>query len=84
MNAAKHSGVAAAEVELLNYVDRIELCISDTAAGFSPESAKRTSGLGLICMQERLRLVGGQLSVQSEPSKGTRIRVRIPRRSSDD
>ncbi len=80
-NVAKHSGVTEAEVELLGHEDRIELCISDSGVGFSPESAKRASGLGLISMQERLRLVGGQLSVQSEPSHGTRIRVRIPRRA---
>jgi PAS domain S-box-containing protein len=82
-NVVKHSGAAQAEVELMGHDDRIELCISDSGVGFSPESAKRTPGLGLISMQERLRLVRGQLSVQSEPSHGTRIRVRIPRRSVD-
>jgi PAS domain S-box-containing protein len=82
-NVVKHSGAPQAEVELLGHDDRIELCISDSGIGFSPESAKRTPGLGLISMQERLRLVGGQLSVQSEPSHGTRIRVRIPRRTID-
>ena len=80
-NVAKHSGVTEAEVELLGHEDQIELCVSDSGVGFSPESAKRASGLGLISMQERLRLVGGQLSVQSEPLHGTRIRVRIPRRT---
>lgn len=82
-NVVKHSGVEGAEVELLGHDDRIELCISDSGVGFSPESAKRTSGLGLISMQGRLRLVEGQLSVESEPSHGTRIRVRIPRHTVD-
>jgi PAS domain S-box-containing protein len=82
-NVVKHSGAAEAEVELIGQDGRIELCISDSGVGFSSESAKRTSGLGLISMQERLRLVRGQLSVQSEPSHGTRIRVRIPQRSVD-
>jgi signal transduction histidine kinase len=82
-NVVKHNGAEGAEVELLGHDDRIELCISDLGVGFSPESAKRTSGLGLISMQERLRLVGGQLSVESGPSQGTRIRVRIPRRPVD-
>jgi signal transduction histidine kinase len=67
----------------LGHGDRIELSITDCGVGFSPESAQRTPGLGLITMQERLRLVGGQLSVESEPSHGTRIRVRIPRRTVD-
>jgi len=82
-NVAKHSGAAGAEVELWGHDDRIELCISDSGVGFNPESAKRTSGLGLITMQERLRLVEGQLTVQSDPSHGTRIRVRIPLRAVD-
>jgi PAS domain S-box-containing protein len=82
-NVVKHSGAAEAEVELLGHGDRIELSITDCGVGFSPESAQRTPGLGLITMQERLRLVGGQLSVESEPSHGTRIRVRIPRRTVD-
>ncbi len=82
-NVVKHSGAAEAKVELSADDDQIEICISDPGVGFHPESAKQTSGLGLISMQERLRLVGGQLFVQSEPSHGTRIRVRIPRRAVD-
>jgi PAS domain S-box-containing protein len=82
-NVVKHSRAAEAKVELSGDDDRIELCISDPGVGFRPESTKQTSGLGLISMQERLRLVGGQLFVQSEPSHGTRICVRIPQRTVD-
>jgi PAS domain S-box-containing protein len=82
-NVVKHSGAAEAKVELSGDDDQIELCISDPGVGFHPESAKQSSGLGLISMQARLRLVGGQLFVQSEPSHGTRIRVRIPQRTVD-
>ncbi len=78
-NVVQHSGVAEATVELSGHDDRIELCISDSGVGFSPERAKGTAGLGLISMQERLRLVGGQLWVESDASHGTRIRVRITR-----
>ena len=80
-NVVKHSGAAQAEVELMGHDDRIELRVSDSGVGFIPEPANPSSGLGLISMQERLRLVGGQLSVQSEPSHGTRIHVLIPRRT---
>lgn len=77
-NVVKHSGAAEAKVELSGHDDGIDLCISDSGAGFSPETAKGDAGLGLISMRERLRLVGGQLSVESEPSHGTRIRVSVP------
>ncbi|MGB7750356.1 MAG: PAS domain S-box protein [Candidatus Acidiferrales bacterium] len=82
-NVVKHSGAAQAEVELMGHDDRIELRVSDSGVGFIPEPANPSSGLGLISMQERLRLVGGQLSVQSDPSHGTRIHVLIPRRTDD-
>jgi PAS domain S-box-containing protein len=82
-NVVKHSGATEATVELTGHGDRIDLCISDSGAGFSPESTKGDTGLGLISMRERLRLVDGHLAVESEPSHGTRIRVRIPLRSTN-
>jgi PAS domain S-box-containing protein len=82
-NIVQHSGSADAAVELSGHDDRLELSISDSGAGFNLASAKLATGLGLISMQERLRLVGGHLSIESDPAHGTRIRVRIPRRSLD-
>jgi signal transduction histidine kinase len=77
-NVVKHSESAEAEVELSAHSAEIELCISDSGRGFDVESAKRAAGLGLVSMRERLRLVGGHLSIESAPSHGTRIRVRVP------
>ena len=77
-NVLKHSGAANAKVEMSGHGDRIELCISDSGAGFSLESAKGEAGLGLVSMRERLRLVRGHLSIESRPSHGTRIYVRVP------
>ena len=77
-NVAKHSGVEDAKVELSGHANRIDLCVSDNGAGFTLESVKGETGLGLISMRERVRLVGGHLSVESKPSHGTRIQVRIP------
>jgi PAS domain S-box-containing protein len=76
-NVVKHSGGTEAKVELSGHGDRIDLCISDSGAGFNPEHVKAQTGLGLISMRERLRLIRGYLSVESEPSHGTRIRVRV-------
>lgn len=77
-NVVKHSGAAEAEVELSGNAGGIDLCISDSGQGFDVQSVKGVAGLGLISMRERLRLVGGHLFIESEPSHGTRIRVRIP------
>ncbi|HYK91278.1 MAG TPA: ATP-binding protein, partial [Acidobacteriota bacterium] len=77
-NVLKHSGASEARVELTGHSGRIELCVSDSGTGFDPESSKGIPGLGLISMRERLRLVGGHLAIESEPSHGTRIRARVP------
>jgi PAS domain S-box-containing protein len=77
-NVVKHSGSREAEVELSGHNDHIDLCVSDTGAGFDPKNPNGFAGIGLISMRERIRLVGGNLSVESEPSHGTRIRVRVP------
>jgi PAS domain S-box-containing protein len=77
-NVVKHSGADEAEVELSGNAGEIDLCISDSGQGFDAHSVKDVAGLGLISMRERLRLVGGHLSIESESSRGTRIRVSIP------
>ena len=77
-NVVRHSGAAQAEVQLSGNADEVDLCISDSGRGFDVESAAGMAGLGLNSMRERVRLVGGQFSIESEPSRGTRIRVRIP------
>jgi PAS domain S-box-containing protein len=82
-NVVKHSGAAEAKVELSCHGDRIDLCISDPGVGFNSESAKGEAGLGLTSMRERLRLVGGHLSIESEPSHGSRISVRVPLPTTD-
>lgn len=77
-NVVKHSGAREATVALSSDGDQIELCISDSGVGFKPDSPKGISGLGLVSMRERLRLVAGHLSIESEPWRQTQIRARIP------
>jgi signal transduction histidine kinase len=54
------------------------LVVSDAGVGFDVEEAKRGSGLGLVSMEERLKLVGGDLSIESERRRGTAIHARVP------
>src|SRR5215469_3533175 len=76
-NAVKYSGVAQFAVTLKMVASEIQLEVSDDGAGFDVEEAKG-NGLGLVSMQERAHFVHGELLVESEPGKGTRIIVRIP------
>ncbi len=77
-NAAKHSGVKRFEVRLWGSTGEIQLTISDRGAGFDTETAMKSTGLGLTSMQERLRLVHGELSINSQPRGGTTIHARVP------
>ena len=77
-NIVKHTDSLEAKVELSARGDELNLCITDFGAGFIPESIERKGGLGLVSMRERLGLIGGQLAIESQPSDGTRIRVRVP------
>src|SRR6267378_161897 len=83
-NATKHSRVKNFEVRLWGTSDAIHLTIGDLGAGFDVEAVKKSTGLGLTSMQERLRLVGGELSINSQPRRGTTIYARVPFTSSRD
>jgi PAS domain S-box-containing protein len=77
-NALKHSGVRFFEVKLQGSPNEIFLTIRDSGVGFDPQFARETQGLGLITMQERVRMVNGTISITSRPQSGTEISVRVP------
>jgi PAS domain S-box-containing protein len=77
-NVVKHSGAKQAQAELACTRTEIRLRIVDTGFGFDPALRDGDAGLGLVSMRERLRLVGGRLSVQSAPMRGTEILAEIP------
>jgi signal transduction histidine kinase len=58
--------------------DGITLRVVDTGDGFDPNEIKGKRGLGLISMEERVRLVRGKFSIQSQPGKGTMVEVFVP------
>jgi PAS domain S-box-containing protein len=78
-NATKHSGTRHFEVSLKsNGSNEIQLRVHDSGVGFDPEQAMTSSGLGLTSMKERLKLVDGQLLIDSKPEGGTRIYASVP------
>jgi signal transduction histidine kinase len=54
------------------------LAIDDAGHGFDAESIKGKRGLGLVSMEERLRIVGGTLSVRSQQGSGTHVEAKVP------
>jgi signal transduction histidine kinase len=81
-NIAKHSRSQKAHVDLAFKEGELELVIEDFGEGFDLEAQKRRKrGLGLISMEERMRIVGGTLTIDSKPGRGTRVLARIPLKS---
>jgi signal transduction histidine kinase len=77
-NASKHSGIRHFEVELWGRIGEIHLAVSDSGAGFDTQATKEGRGIGLTSMQERLKLVNGELSIDSCPRRGTTIHAQVP------
>ncbi|HET7479985.1 MAG TPA: sensor histidine kinase [Rubrobacteraceae bacterium] len=71
-NVAKHSGATRAEVDLIYTPETLTLRIADDGAGFDT-SQSPGGGFGLQSMRERLARLGGSVSVESAPGKGTRV-----------
>jgi len=83
-NSAKHSGVRYFEVRLWGTSDEIHLTVVDSGVGFDRKAAKESRGLGLISMEERLKLLKGTLSIEAHPKRGTTIHARVPLGSDSD
>ena len=77
-NAAKHSGARRFRVSLRGAPNELELTVGDSGAGFDLKEAMRGRGVGLTSMTERVKLVDGQLSIDSKPGGGTTILARVP------
>ena len=85
-NIMRHAEATQASIVLLTYDHEVSLIVEDNGKGFDVAAVERglRSGqerqppLGLIGMKERAALVGGDFAVDSQPGKGTTVRVRIP------
>lgn len=78
-NSLKHSQASRVHVSIVDDVDQFSVEIKDNGAGFDPGAAGG-GGFGMRSMQERANLLGGNLSVESSPGHGTRVKciVEIP------
>ncbi|MBL8228051.1 MAG: HAMP domain-containing protein [Bryobacterales bacterium] len=77
-NISKHAQAGQVWVSLRGGGERVMLEIRDDGIGFDRTRPNRGPGLGLASMEERTRLLGGRLIVDSSPGNGTTIRVTLP------
>jgi len=77
-NVGKHAKAAHVRIALSGGRDEIAMEIADIGNGFDLEKIKGKGRLGLISMEERVRLVNGAFSISSQPEQGTLVKVRVP------
>jgi len=77
-NVARHSGARSAVVSLKRDAEFLELCVSDSGKGFDVERFKQDGGLGLISIEERLRLLQGSCEIFSTPGRGSMLVAKVP------
>jgi signal transduction histidine kinase len=77
-NISKHARSDKVSVTFSGGAPGFRLSIKDNGTGFDPTAPRSKGGLGLISIKERVRLVGGTLSIESRPGDGTRVTVEVP------
>jgi signal transduction histidine kinase len=77
-NSAKYSGVRHFEVRSWGTPNEVHLTVSDFGSGFDIDAAKAGRGLGLISMDERLKILNGTLSIHSQLMRGTTVHAFVP------
>ena len=77
-NAVRHADARHIRLRLARRGDRTELVVTDDGRGFDAERPEGAHGLGLRVMRERMRELGGSLTISSRPGRGTRLVASLP------
>ncbi|MGA2131269.1 MAG: ATP-binding protein [Bryobacteraceae bacterium] len=74
-NCARHAAARSVRIRVVQEAERIRLTVQDDGQGFDSTHVR---GLGLLGMEERVTHLGGQFQLESEPGRGTELRIEIP------
>lgn len=77
-NVARHAATSEAQVRCVAEGDELAIEICDQGIGFNVRAVRAHTTSGLRGMQERARLLGGHLRIESVPGKGTRVVAKLP------
>lgn len=83
-NAARHSDASRVKLELRQDGDLVYLAIEDNGKGLPRPEEMRKGAFGLIGMRARAQSSKGELKIESQPGRGTRIEVSVPYASAGD
>jgi signal transduction histidine kinase len=77
-NIIRHAGATYVDALLTEEDGQLTLVVKDNGRGISIREITNTKSIGLLGMRERAALLGGDISYQGLPGKGTTVTVRIP------
>jgi PAS domain S-box-containing protein len=80
-NVIKHAQVRTAHVSIKLKKDLVQIMVKDNGVGFHAttiDNTFRPGGFGLFSIRERLKYVGGSIQIESQPGKGTVVRISVP------
>jgi signal transduction histidine kinase len=77
-NVAKHARATRVEVTLDRDAEGVTLAVADNGRGFALDAPRARTSFGLIGLRERTYLVSGELTIDSAPGRGTRVKLRLP------
>lgn len=76
-NVMRHAQAHSVEIELVREAGQLRMTVSDDGVGFCRDQARPTS-FGLVGVRERVLMLGGSMTLDSEPGEGTSLSVAIP------
>jgi len=83
-NVARHAHCNEAKLRISTDLEEVVLLVEDSGAGFDPQQfTGQRRGFGLAGMHERAASVGGKLTIQSSPGKGTLVEIKVPLQQSE-
>jgi PAS domain S-box-containing protein len=78
-NVAKHAAATCVSVSIKRAESTLVLTVDDDGRGFGAQArSDQKSGLGLVGMRERARIIGGSIDIDTTPGEGTTIRLHVP------
>ena len=77
-NVIKHANAPRVQIQLDFDSDCLRMSTFDTGVGFDPTARREGQTLGMSSMLERAEAVGGRLTVESAPGRGTRVSAELP------
>jgi PAS domain S-box-containing protein len=81
INIVKHAQASKAKVSIWREDNSIRIRVEDDGVGFSTSEGKalgKTTGFGLFNIRERMKYIGGDMVIESEPGRGTRVTLSAP------